>query len=58
MTIQFKKTDYGFETVGAKYHCDLNQQRNGSWVVWRNGRDYHSNTLDGAKAIAIGLNAD
>ena len=56
-TITFSKTDHGYETVGAKYHCDLNLQPNGSWNVWRNDKAYTSNSLEGAKAIALGLNA-
>lgn len=54
--ITFSTTDHGYETVGAKYHCDLNLQKNGSWNIWRNDKCFTSNTLDGAKAIALGLN--
>tara|TARA_Y100000385_G_C13049988_1_gene619305 strand:- start:1145 stop:1339 length:195 start_codon:yes stop_codon:yes gene_type:complete len=56
--IQFKRTDYGYQTVRSRYHCDINKQRNGSWVVWRNRRGYTCNTLKGAKAIAGSLIAD
>ena len=53
--ITFRTTDHGYETVGGKFHCDIIKQRSGRYHIWRNGRCYTSNTLEGAKNIARNL---
>lgn len=54
-TIEFIANGNGWDTVGAKYSCEIIKKPRGQYHIFRNGKCYTASSFDSAKRMAVNL---